>query len=327
MVRFLAVMAACALLGGAAGVAVAAPADPAVGFKPGGMFKDCAECAKMVVIPPGAFVMGSTRDEQVREGVPKAFADREGPQHTVTIRYPFAMSRNEITRGEYAAFVADTHRPDPPEGCGVYNAKDDNWKQRPGFSWRNPGFAQTDQHPAACISWDDARDYAAWLARKTGRPYRLATEAEWEYAARAGTTTARYWGDAAEGACKSAQILTSGTVEALGSPKSETQQLVCADSHSFTMPVGSFAPNPFGLNDMIGNIFEWVADCYHPNYVGAPTDGSAWDEPNCKLRLPKGGAFHSPPWIARAAFHGGPVPPEYRPVASGIRVVRDLPAP
>ena len=323
MVRF-AVIAALALLGGAR---QDASADPAVGLKAGAVFKDCSSCAEMVVIPPGAFVMGSSIDEQVREGVPKAFADREGPQHTVTIRRAFAMSRNEITRGEYAVFVADTHRLDPPEGCGVFNAKEDNWKQRPGFSWRNPGFAQTDEHPAACIGWDDARDYAAWLAKKTGRPYRVAAEAEWEYAARAGTTTARYWGDAAEGACTSANIITSGTVEALGSPKSQAHQLVCADSHSFTMPVGSFPPNPFGLNDMIGNIFEWVADCYHPNYVGAPSDGSAWNEPDCKLRLPKGGAFHSPPWIARAAFHGGPVPPQYRPVASGIRVVRDLPTP
>lgn len=326
MSRFLKQWKALSSLALAIAFAPAAGAGPldTPSLRGGAAFRDCPDCVEMAVIPPGSFNMGSSLDERAREGVPEAFASREGPQHRVTIPRAFALARYEITRAQYARFVSATHRPDPP-GCGVHDAKADSWAEKPGYSWRKPSFDQTDQHPAACISWQDATDYAAWLAKTTGKPYRLASEAEWEYAARGGTTTARYWGDAAELACQQANIMTSATVEKLGTPRSWTKQLVCMDdSHAFTEPVGSYAPNPFGLYDMIGNVFEWVQDCYHPNYVGAPTDGSAWNEPDCKLRVPKGGGFHSAPWIARPAFHGGPVKPDAHPVASGIRVARDL---
>ena len=287
-------------------------------------FRDCADCAEMIVVPSGGFEMGSTPEERAAEGVPAKFGDREQPRHHVTIARPFAMSRTEITRGDYARFVAATHRPDPPS-CGVFNPREDNWAPQPGFSWRNPGFPQQDDEPAACIAWQDAHDYAAWMARRTGKPYRLPSEAEWEYAARAGTGTVRYWGDGREDICTRANIMTARTVERLGSPKSWQDKLVCSSPHAFTQPVGSYAANPFGLDDMLGNVFEWVSDCYHPNEQGAPADGSSWDEPACRQRLPKGGAFHSLTWLARPAFHGGPVPPEIHTVAAGIRIVRDLP--
>ena len=305
-------------------VAPDAAAAAAATTGPGQGFRDCSDCPTMIAIPAGTFEMGSSDSERVREAVPKAFADREMPLHRVTIAKPFALSQNEITRSQYARFVADSKRPDP-ESCGVFDAKRDSWAPRPGFSWHKTGFSQTDDHPAACISWNDAHEYAAWLALRSGQPYRLATEAEWEYAARGGTTTTRYWGDAAEPGCLRANIMSSATFAALGSPKSWTGKLVCTAAHSFTMPVGSFAPNPFGLNDMIGNIFEWTADCYHPTYAGAPTDGSEWTQSECQQRMPRGGAFHSALWLARAAFRGGPVPPDVHPVASGIRVARDLP--
>lgn len=312
-----------ALLWASLAAASAAILGSAASATPAQSFQDCSDCPTMIVIPAGRFLMGSSGSERTQEGVPKAFADREAPQHEVTIARRFALSRNEITRGQYSQFVAATKRPDP-ESCGVYDAKSDSWVPRRGFSWRKTGFRQTDTHPAACVSWSDAHDYAEWLAQRTGQAYRLASEAEWEYAARGGTDTTRYWGDAAEPACLQANIMTSATFAAIGSPASWTGKLICTATHSFTMPVGSFAPNPFGLNDMIGNIFEWVADCYHATYAGAPNDGSEWKESNCQQRIPRGGAFHSAPWLARAAFRGGPVPPDAHPVASGIRVAREL---
>jgi formylglycine-generating enzyme required for sulfatase activity len=288
-------------------------------------FSDCADCPEMVVIPPGSFDMGSTIEERTREGVSPKFFDREGPVHHVTIAKSFAMGRTEVTRGLYAQFVAETHRPDPPGGCGAFNLATDSWHDRPPYSWRNTSFYQSDDHPAACLSWNDANDFAAWMARKTGKPYRLATEAEWEYAARAGTKTARYWGDAAEPGCKLANFMTAETVARLGNPKSWQDAIVCTSPRSFTQPVGSFPPNPWGLSDMIGNVYELIADCYHPNYNGAPTDGSAWNEPGCTEHMLRGGAFYSTTWLARSAHRGGPVGPDQHANAAGLRLVRDLP--
>ena len=288
--------------------------------------RDCVDCPEMIVIRPGTFLMGSTVEERTREGVIPKFFDREGPVHRVTLTRAFAMSRNKVTRGQYAQFVQDTNRPDPVHGCGPFDPATDSWPERLPYSWRNPKFAQTDDHPAACLSYVDARDFAAWLAKKTGQPYRLATEAEWEYAARAGTTTARWWGDDAGRLCTMANTISAGTVAALGNPKSWQDQLVCSSARSYTVPVGSFPPNPFGLNDMIGNVYEYIADCYHPDYVGAPTDGSAWLEPGgCKEHMLRGGAYYSTTWLARSAHRGGPVKADLHPSAGGARVTRDLP--
>ena len=293
---------------------------------PAKVFRDCPDCPEMVTIPPGSFIMGSSVEERTREGVAEKFFDREGPQHRVTIARAFAMGRNEITRGLYARFVRETGRLDPVAGCAPFDPTTDTWHERPPYSWRNPKFEQTDDHPAACLSYADARDFAAWLARSTGKPYRLATEAEWEYAARAGTTTARYWGDAPGPLCLLANTISAGTVEKLGKPKSWQDQLVCSSDRSYTLPVGSFPPNPFGLNDMIGNVYEYIADCWHPNYAGAPTDGSAWlDEGGCKAHMLRGGAYYSTTWLARVAHRGGPVRADQNPSAGGARVVRDVP--
>jgi formylglycine-generating enzyme required for sulfatase activity len=290
----------------------------------GTVFSDCAvDCPTMVVIPAGAFDMGSTEEERRQQGVPQAFADREGPRHRVTIARPFAMARTETLRAIYARFIDETKRPDPP-GCDVHNAPADRWETQPGLSWRNPGFAQTDEEPAVCVSWTDAKAFAAWLARKTSKPYRLPTEAEWEYAARGGTTTARYWGDGPEDVCRFANIMTYATLERLGFPKSSQDRLVCAGPHAFTTKAGAYPANPFGLYDMIGNVWEWVEDCYHPNYVGAPTDGSAWAEAGCGKRIDRGGGFHGSPWVARAAVRSGPLDADIHAVGVGLRVVRDM---
>ena len=317
-----------ALTFGLAGSASAAATDASVGKKAGDTFQDCADCQKMVVIPAGRFQMGSTPEERAREGVPAVFADHEGPVRDITIALPFAMATTETTRGAFARFVKATNRPIPTE-CADYNATDDSWAGTKGkvVNWQNPGFVQTDEHPVVCASWQDASDYAAWLSKVTGHTYRLASEAEWEYAARAGTATARYWGDSIAPICNKANIMTSGTYNAINHSDGWTGELLCADTGSWTKPVASYDANPWGLYDMLGNGWEWVADCAAPDHSKLPADGSAQTAANggdCAHRLTKGGAFHSRTFLARPATRGGGQPPNNRPLASTIRVVREL---
>jgi len=312
------------LFSAAAGVLPAAAANAAGKAPPkaGDAFRDCPDCPEVVVIPPGSFLMGSTAEERTREGVPEIFGNREMPQHKVTIARSFALSRDEITLAEYATFSDDTHRPVEPN-CAVFDREKDNWALQTG-SWRDPGFKQAANEPVTCMSYNDAKAYAAWLSKKTGKHYRLASEAEWEYAARGGTATARYWGDSARTVCENANVMNSATLTDIGWPESWQDKLICAGRHAWTMPVGSFEANPFGLHDMMGGVWEWVADCMHPTYVGAPTDGSAWTEPGCDKFLVRGGAFHSEFWLVRSATRGAGLSPNAHPVASGIRVARDL---
>jgi formylglycine-generating enzyme len=299
-----------------------AAADPAKGVPPGKTFKDCADvCPEMVVIPAGSGIMGSTHEEQTLQGVAPSFAEREGPQVTVTIAKPYAMSKTEITRGQYARFVADTKR-DVPKQCAVYNKENDTWTGEFGNTWDNPGFAQTDDHPAVCISWTDATDYAAWMAKKTGKTYRLASEAEWEYAARGGAKTAYFWGDSVQPICEKANVMTSATIQAIGTPESWLDKLVCASDRSWSVPVGTFEPNAFGVHDMIGSVWEWISDCSSPTHEGAPLDGSPQTKGDCTKKMVKGGAFHSVPWLARPATRGTGQSGVNHPVAAGIRLVR-----
>ncbi len=286
--------------------------------------RDCAECPEMIVIPAGQGVMGSDPVERERHGVPAMFGDREGPRHQVTIAKPFALGRTEVTRSEYAAFVAATARADPA-GCAVHDIKTDRWTALPGYSWRKTGFVQADDHPALCISHDDASAYAEWLARKTGHRYRLPSETEWEYAARGATTTAWYWGEVAETGCDNANLVNAALIQALGSPLYWRRKLVCMDTHTFSLAVASFPPNPFGLHDMAGNAFEWVADCASASHEGGPTDGTARTTGNCTQRFLKGGAFHTPIWLTRAAVRGNALNRNLHMATIGFRVARDLP--
>jgi formylglycine-generating enzyme required for sulfatase activity len=286
-------------------------------------FQDCTTCPTMVTIPAGSATLGSTPQERASAGIVPLFGDREGPTWRVTFARPYAIGRTEVTRGQYRVFVEATRRPDP-SSCGVHEPKGDTWGPQPDYNWRKPGFAQDDNHPAICIGWDDANAYAAWLAKTTGKPYRLPTDSEWEYAARGGSTTAWYWGDAPEVGCTSANLLSAGTVAALGWPKSVAGRLVCSDRRSFTMPVASFAANPFGLFDMAGNAFEWAADCNTPDNRGAPADGSVRSGGDCTRHYLKGGAFHTPFWLTRSAVRGAPVPGDLRMFAMGFRVARSL---
>jgi formylglycine-generating enzyme required for sulfatase activity len=292
--------------------------------KPGESFSDCKDCPEMVVVPAGSFSMGSTKQERDSWGVPELFGNREEPRHTVTIAKPFAVGRAHVTRAQYAAFAKETHR--PAGECAVYDKEKDNWGGHDGSTWEHPPFAQTDADPVVCMSGLDSTEYAAWLAKKTGKKYRLLSEAEYEYAVRGGTETANYWGNGVASVCENAQIMTTATEAALGMPKSEAGKMACLSDKSWTVPDTSFKPNPYGLYGMIGNAWEFIADCQHDNYQGAPTDGSAWvPAGGCDNKhLVRGGAFHSQFWLARSAVRGNALPPTAHPVASGFRVARDL---
>lgn len=290
----------------------------------GQRFSDCAHCPEMVVVPAGAFRMGSTPEERMRDGVLELFGNREQPVRTVTLARPFAISRTEVTRAQYTRFADATGRPAPVD-CQTFDREKDNWVGGPNpSSWRDPGFPQTDTHPVACTTWTDATDYAAWLSRTTGHSYRVPTEAEWEYAARGGTTGTRYWSDDVRQICKHVNIMSAGTQAALGYPKSWADRLICSSGRAWTVPVASYPANPFGLHDMVGSLWEWTADCAQEDYVGAPVDGSARRTPECQQHHMRGGAFHSQVWLARVTTRGKGMDKTFRPLAAGIRVVRDL---
>lgn len=249
------------------------PDSSSVMTRPGDRFRDCADCPEMVVVPAGEFMMGSPEDEPGR-------GSSEGPRYRVRIGEPFAVGRVEVTFGQWDACVA--------AGDCRYRPKD-NWGRG--------------AQPVIKVSWIDAQAYLSWLSEKTGRRYRLLSEAEWEYAARAGATTRYPWGDEPGE--------NNANFDGSGSRWSKRQ----------AAPVGQFAANRFGLHDMIGNVAEWVADCWHGSYQGAPADGSAWTAGGCERRVVRGGSWYDVPGNARAAlrvkFHPG-----LRNLDLGFRVAR-----
>jgi formylglycine-generating enzyme required for sulfatase activity len=242
-------------------------------------FKDCADCPQMVVVPAGDFTMGSPPAEQGAEA-----------QHRVTIATPFAVSKFEITFEEWDACLASG-------GCRGYRPGDEGW----GRGIR----------PVMNISFEDAEAYADWLSRKTGQRYRLLSEAEWEYAARAGTTTTFAHGES----ISPSKANYDGSADGSG-PSDENRQS--------TVPVGSFAPNAFGLYDMQGNVSEWVEDCWYDDYTAKhPTDGSAWLEGNCNGRVVRGGSWEdSQSELRSAARTGGEKTDRF--YTDGLRIARSL---
>lgn len=269
---------------------------------------DCAECPQMVAIPAGRFVMGAATEEEKREDLSDEFRNRSAPQRIVEVKR-FAAGRFEVTRREYRAFVEATGR--RSAGCFVWRGE--AFEMDATKDWRDPGYPQDDNHPATCVSWEDAVAYVEWLSARTGRAYRLLTEAEWEYAARAGTTTARYWGDDASATChhaNGADRTTAARVPgASGWPVAD-----CDDRHAYTAPVGSYRPNAFGLHDMLGNVEEWTQDCWRADYGGAAAD--------CALRAVRGGSWLDAPVGLRAAYRVGS-PATIRVYRRGFRVAAD----
>ena len=256
------------------------------------VFHDCPDCPEMVVIPAGEFQMG---------GDDEAYDD-EHPRHRVSVGR-FALGRYEVTRAEYEAFVSATGHPDGSR-CRTDDGRGNwEWRWRNGASWRDPRFPQGDDHPVVCVSWEDAQSYVRWLSRKTGEKYRLPSEAEWEYAARAGTGTRRYWGDSPSGQCGRANGADASLrrqyrrVEGLDFERA----VFCDDGMAHTAPAGSYAANAFGLFDMLGNVWEWTEDCWNVNYARAPDDGSAWTRGHCSLRVLRGGSWSRASWRLRAS--------------------------
>ena len=294
--------------------------DAPGGRRDGEVFRDCAACPPMVVVPAGTFTMGSDpRDDESELD--------ERPRHRVEVGR-FALAQYEVTRGEYAEFVAATgHATDG--GCFIQRAERTDagglravWRRSVTASWREPGFAQGDGHSAVCVSWLDAGAYVRWLSGRTGETYRLPSEAEWEYAARAGTVTKRYWGDGSDGQCGYA----NGADDAWERSMEGDNWLVadCGDGAARTAPTGSYTPNQFGLYDMLGNVWEWVEDCWHENYARAPGDGTAWTSGgDCGLRVLRGGSWHNAPRHLRSANRFG-LTAGIRYDARGFRVSRTL---
>lgn len=271
--------------------------------------KDCPQCPDMVSIPLGSFVMGAAVGEEEREKVPQEIRGRASPQRAVTISDRFSLGRYEVTRGQYAAFVAATRR---ASGSSCYAiGTDGKWGDQPGRSWLNPGFAQTDSDPVVCVSWHDATAYVEWLSKTTGKTYRLPSEAEWEYAARAGTGTARYWGDGRNEACRFANVADRTAAQKRNFDPNAFYFFQCTDSFAYTAPVGKFQANSFGLHDMLGNVLEWVEDCWNDSYQGASSGQEARRGGNCGGRVIRGGGWNSDPDDVRAA--------DRRQVAAGSR--------
>lgn len=268
-------------------------------------FDDCAGagwCPRMVEIPAGSFLMGSPASE------PERFDD-EAPQRRVTIR-AFAAGKYDVTLKQYSAFVTATKRP-IANGCFFAFSKNP--------SWRDPGYPQAGDHPVVCVTWGDAQDYAQWLSKKTGKHYRLLSEAEWEYAARAGSKTAYPWGAAA-----------SHEYANYGGDAPYTPLALGRDKWIYTSPVGSFPPNKFGLYDMHGNVFQWVQDCHGESYAELPVNGSANDPTDCKVRVARGGAWGERSAVMRSAARNFAPPDDkesiadYRSSGFGFRVARSL---
>ena len=282
---------------------------------------------KFVLIPAGEFEMGSPAAEiaaltvqTTRPGEQNALLRSEGPRHRVRITRPFYLGAHEVTVGQFRQFAAEAgHRTDPERdgkgGIGIDATRGD-FTQAPSFTWRAPGFAQDDDHPVVQVSWEDARQFCQWLSRKEGLAYRLPTEAEWEYACRAGTKT-RYWcGDDAERLVEAANL-----VDAAARARFPHWQPALAgrDGYVFTAPVGRFKANPFGLYDMHGNASEWCADWYGGDYYAASPSDDPLGPASGDQRVVRGGAWNSVPQYVRSADRST-CPPNLASCTVGFRV-------
>ena len=284
-----------------AGAVEAAPLAPAAGT----IFRDCPTCPLMKVLPAGGFQQGSAPGDTT--------LTFETPQHKVSIAYAFAAGVNDVTVGEYAEFVAAT-------GVGAHSCAtyDGTWRVNPSVTWKNAFESQTPSHPVSCVSWQDAKDYAAWLSHTTHQTYRLPSASEWEYAARAGSAAQVPWSTPAE-ACSYANVADQAAARHYQGWK----VLPCTDEFVESAPVGSFKENAFGLYDMLGNVFQWTEDCWTDNYQGAPTDGSAQATGDCSQHELRGGSWFTQPDFVRTGYRNR-FDADYRSTSVGFRLVREI---
>ncbi|PKU21366.1 formylglycine-generating enzyme family protein [Telmatospirillum siberiense] len=284
-------------------------------------FRDCPNCPEMVTLPGGTFEMGLSDEDAGRLAVPLNFLVSLRPKHRVSVK-AFAIGKYTVTRDEFASFARETGF--VSHGCEVYDGR--TWINSGSNNWLDPGFDQTGRHPVVCVSWNDAQAFLSWLNTKIGQVagkrnggrYRLPTEAEWEYAVRAGTVTSRYWGDDPSAQC--VNVNGADQAEKLAFPD-KTTVAPCDDGFVRTAPVGTFRPNPWGLFDMLGNVEQWVDDCGHHDYSGAPSDGSAWAAEDCREHVARGGAWVTPPQLI-TSYDRISFPPDKRSGAFGFRVVK-----
>ncbi len=273
---------------------------------PGTLVRDCPVCPSMTVLPAGRFKQGGD--------AASAAAPFAQPPHRVIIGYALLMGTHEVTVGEFSEFAAATGR--DMSGCNVY---DGHWQYEKTANWQAPGFAQGADHPVTCVSWDDAVAYAGWLSAVGGHRYRLPSASEWEYAARAGGDAAQPWGRDPTAACSMANVADESAVQRFGG----WAVFPCNDHFVNTAPVGSFKANAFGIHDLLGNAFEWVADCWHDDYVGAPVDGSARLDGPCTERELRGGSWFTSPAFVGASYRNR-FERSYRSSSVGFRLVRAM---
>lgn len=291
-------------------------------YAPGQSFNDALAGGgygpDMVVLPHGRFRMGTPESENGRH-------KHEGPRHPVSFANGFAMARTETTVAEFRRFIQATgYKPHKRPRASVYDEKGGAMAERRGVTWEHDytGREAKPDAPVIYLTWEDANAYAAWLAQATGQPYRLPSEAEFEYALRGGGTTAYPWGDSAT----PPTLLENLTGEGDVSPRGRRFGNVFkgyADGYWGPAPAGRFAPNSFGLNDLNGNVSEWVQDCWHDTYTRAPADGSAWVNPGCTRRVVRGASWASASEQARSGYRLD-AEGATRNARLGFRVARDL---
>jgi formylglycine-generating enzyme len=288
-------------------------------YRAGQVYKDCADCPEMVVIPAGSFLMGSPESEKDRK-------NNEGPQRTVTIE-TYAIGKTEVTVGQFRRFVeiknykTDAEININEKGCRTY--EDGKWYLREGRTWRNPGWAIKETEPVVCISRWDVLAYLGWINEKSLKIYSLPSEAQWEYAARAGSQTIRSWGDNPDDACKHANVADKTKKPINGNTWTTLHD--CSDGYWFVAPVASYQANAFGLHDMHGNVSEWTEDRWHDDYRGAPTNSSAWLQGlGLQNDVLRGGSWADDPQSLRSARRFRSAPND-RYSNVGFRLARMLP--
>ena len=288
--------------------------DPAT-LSPGQVFQECEVCPAMVIVPAGSFLMGSPESEGNRHA-------KEGPRHNVEIQR-FALGRTEVTLSQWRRFLASRGNSKRP--CDVSVVEGDKIYGRTlNVAQGAPlGLEQPEIYPAGCITREDATEYAAWLNDQvSGAPYRLPTEAEWEYAARAGSGEEYAWGAHPNAGCSYGNIADNSFTARF----TQWDGLTCDDGHSTLAPVGMYRPNAFGLYDMFGNLSEVTQDCMHESYQNAPADGSAWMEEDggkCHDAVLRGGSWLAAPfWLRASSRTGAPVSQRFS--EDGLRIARTL---
>ena len=283
-------------------------------LRPQDSFKECQNCPEMVVVPPGEFLMGSSKTD-IDNGLAGA---NEAPQHKVAVKDTIAVGRYEVTRDQFAAFVAATGYRSTGR---CFTFEESVPKERENRSYLMPGYAQDGNHPAVCVSWNDAKAYVDWLSKTTGKTYRLLSEAEYEYAARAGTTFRFAYTDDPTDLCRFANGADQAA-KTVGLPE-DASYMACNDGYPFTAPVGSKAANAFGLYDLIGNVWEWTADCFADDYNGAGWEATARTQASCPAHAVRGGDWFSSPSSLRPAVRAKASPDAHHDDI-GFRVVRTL---